>query len=485
MENQSSAQISTKAFIQSVLILLVLMIAAGVLTLVIPSGHFNRLMIDGREVIDPLSFQFTEKPDYPVWRWLTAPMEVLWGPDSLTIVVIIVFILLVAGAFAIVERAGIIHAGLSAIVKKFGNRKYVLLLVISFFFMILGAFFGLFEEIVPLVPIMIALAYFLGWDALVGLAMSILATNLGFSAAITNPFTIGVAQRLADLPPFSGWLFRIPIFLSIYAVFAVFIYRYAKKVDKDPQTSLVYGEDGKERLKYKDLDFANLNTTTKGIKGATIWFGVFVVLIIAVLMGGNFVPFIAENGITLPLVGLLFFIGGVGAGFITDTPGKDLMKALGSGIMGFLPGVILILMAASIKVIVTEGGVIDTILYHSANWFEHTTPLTASIIIYVLALIMELFIGSAGAKAVLLMPILLPLGDLVGVTRQIAVTAYCFGDGFSNLAYPTNPVLLIALGLASVGYAKWMRWTWPLWVVIIALSIGFLVLATAIGYGPF
>ena len=149
------------------------------------------------------------------------------------------------------------------------------------------------------------------------------------------------------------------------------------------------------------------------------------------------------------------------------------------------PGIPLLLMAASIKHIVTSGQVMDTILNSAAGGLQNASPLTAVLIIFVLALLIEFFIGSAGAKAVLMMPILLPLADLVGVTRQLTVLAYCFGDGFSNMAYPTNPVLLITLGLASVGFGKWMRFTWKLWLLVIPVIVFFLWLGNLIQYGPF
>ncbi|MCK5795283.1 MAG: hypothetical protein KAH12_11290, partial [Anaerolineales bacterium] len=234
MAEKSGAQISKKAFTQSVLILLVIMLVAGVLTRVIPAGTYDRISEAGRELIRPDSFHFTDKLDYPIWRWFTAPVEVLWGDDSTLVIVISLFILMVGGAFAVLDKSGILKAALGRIVARFGDRKYALLLLISFFFMALGAFFGIFEEVVPLVPLVLSLSYYLGWDALVGLGMSILATNLGFSAAITNPFTIGVAQELAGLPLFSGSWFRIPIFIAIYAAFAVFLTRYAKKVERNP-----------------------------------------------------------------------------------------------------------------------------------------------------------------------------------------------------------------------------------------------------------
>jgi uncharacterized ion transporter superfamily protein YfcC len=227
------------------------MVISGILTLVIPAGEYQRIEVDGRETIVPDSFAFVERPDYPIWRWFLAPLEVLTGPDSLTIIVITVFILMVGVAFAIMDKSGILKSALARIVKRFENQKYTLLLVISFFFMALGAFFGIFEEVVPLVPLMIALAYSLGWDTLTGLGMSILATNMGFSAAITNPFTIGVAQGIAKLPAFSGSGYRIIVFIFFYILLAIFLTRHArKKVEANAKASPVYEEEQATREKY-------------------------------------------------------------------------------------------------------------------------------------------------------------------------------------------------------------------------------------------
>jgi uncharacterized ion transporter superfamily protein YfcC len=483
MDEKAGAQISKKAFIQSALILLLLMIIAGVLTRVLPAGMYERQMVNDRQLILPDSFQTIARPDYPIWRWFTAPIEALWGADAMIVITIIVFILLVSGAFAVLDKSGILKSALASIVKKFGKRKYLLLLVVSFFFMLLGAFFGLFEEIVPLVPLMIALSYSLGWDALVGLGMSILATNMGFSAAITNPFTIGVAQKLAGLPLFSGALLRIPVFLAVFALLAWFLVSYAKKIDRNPEASLIFKESQADRLRYSSIDLSSLSLETGKLSRASLVFGGFVFLIIAVLMGSPFVPFLSDYA--LPLVGILFFAGGLAAGLVSGAKGKLIGKALLEGMLGMAPGIPLLLMAASVKHIVTSGQVMDTILHAAAGTLQAASPLVAVLIIYALALVVELFIGSAGAKAVLMMPLLLPLADLLGVTRQLTVTAYCFGDGFSNMAYPTNAVLLITLGLASVSYGKWMRFTWKLWLLVLPLTVLFLWLGTLIKFGPF
>ena len=406
---RAGAQISTKAFVQSVLILFILMLLAGVLTRVVPAGSYATILQGDRKVYDPASFQLVPAPAYPAWRWFTAPLEVLGGPDKLTI--------------------------------------------------------------------------YLGWDSLTGLGMSILATNMGFSAAVTNPFTIGVAQKLAGLPLFSGAWLRILIFLAIYAVLGVFLVTYARKIEREPQASSVYAQDQAERRKYGSLGVGQLAAGSGHLGRAMAWFGACVVLILCVLLGGPLAPALSDY--SLPLVGILFLVGGLGAGFLSGTGRGDVLRAAGQGISGTLPAIPLILMAASIKYIVAAGGIMDTILHSASLRFAGASPLASVLMMYVLALVIEFFVASGSAKAFLLIPILMPLGDLVGVTRQAGVTAYCFGDGFSNLAYPTNPVLLICLGLTAVGYSAWLKWTAKLWAGVLVVTVIFLAVAVAIGYGPF
>lgn len=482
MEQKSGAQISRKSFIQSAVILLALMITAGILTLIVPTGEYQRIEVAGRETILPDSFQLTPRPDYPIWRWFSAPVEVLAGPDSLTIIVIIVFILMVGAAFAIMDKSGILKAALARIVRRFGGRKYVLLSAIAFFFMALGAFFGIFEEVVPLVPLMIALAYSLGWDTLTGLGMSILATNMGFSAAITNPFTIGVAQGLAELPAFSGAGYRVLIFLILYALLAIFLTRHARKVEANPQASPVYAEEQPTREKYSHFSADSIAHENKGTTAAIAFLLACVLLIFVTLFAGPFVPAISDYA--LPIVGLLFLVAGIGSGIIAGI-GKKAWKAAGEGLAGIAPAIPLILMAASVKHIIASGGILDTILHSTANAFAGTSPVTAALLIYGLTLGIEFFVSSGSAKAFLLMPILIPLADLLGVTRQTAVLAYVFGDGFSNLAYPTSAVLLICLGLTAVTYPKWLRWVLGLWVWVILASLIFIAIGVWTNYGPF
>jgi len=482
MEQKAGAQIGQRAFIQSLVILFILMMVAGILTLLIPAGQYTRVEVDGRTTIDPNSFRSTPKPDYPIWRWFIAPIEVLGSTSGLTVIVIIVVLFFAGGAFAVMDKTGTLRAFIGRIVRRFSDHKYALLWMVSLAFMFLGATLGTFEEVVLLVPVMIALSYSLGWDALVGLGMSILATNMGFSAAISNPYTLGVSQQLAGLPLFSGVMFRILIFIVIYLIFVWFLSTYARKIDRDPQASLVHGEDSAEREKYKSMDAAFIQEDPRQNR-AMNFFGIFVIFIFLTMLAVPFVSAISDYA--LPIVGILFLIGGLGAGFLSGAGSKTVWRGLVEGLGGLAPSVPLILMAASIRYIIDRGGVTDTILHAAAEPFTQLGAFPAALVVYALALGIEFFIASGSAKAFLMMPIVLPLADLIGVTRQTAVLAYIFGDGFSNLAYPTNPVLLISLGLTIVSYPKWIRWTAKLWLWVILATVAFLGIAVAIHLGPF
>ena len=482
-KGQSVLRISKKAYIQSFIILLILIISAGLLSTAIPSGSYERTEIDGREIITPGSFSFVDTPDYPFWRWLTAPVEVLWGPDAPTIITIILIVLFIGGSFALLDQAGVLKAVIARVVLRMGNRKYLLLAIIILCFMLFGALPGIFEEVVILVPVMIALAYLLGWDVMTGLGMSILAIAFGFSAALANPFTIGIAQRLSGLPVFSGMGLRAGVFLVIYFMLTFFLVRYARKIEKDPSLSPTFREDENLRAKFT-LTREELETQADPrLKKSVTLFIISLALIVAVSISASFVS--AISTITLPLVGLLFLMGGLGSALLAGiTPGKTL-KIFANSVSAISPAIILILMAVSVKHIMTNARVMDTILDYAARAIGGASPFIAALLVYALVLLLNFFIGSASAKAFLVIPIIAPLVDLVGVTRQTAVLAFAFGDGFSNVLYPTNAVLLIALGLAGISYIKWFRWVIGLQLLVLTVTSAFLLIAVAIGYGPF
>ncbi|MEG0923717.1 MAG: AbgT family transporter [Anaerovoracaceae bacterium] len=493
-EEKAGIQISAKAFLSSVGIIGALMIVAGILTRVIPAGSYERIIEGGREVIIPDSFTFTDGIVYPIWRWLTAPIEVLWGPDNVTIISIVAFIMIIGGTFAILDKSGILKYIMNGLVRKYEGNKYMLMGVMIFFFMFFGSVFGMFEELVALVPIVVLLSYAMGWDSLVGLGMSALAAGFGFSTAMLNPFTLGIAQNLAGLPMFSGVLLRIPMFVIVYLILFTYVKRYAKQVEKDSTHSLVFEEDRANKERYSGNQVLEVLPNEKYLKKSVIIFTSCLGAVIIYIMVGLIMNTVFDNSalsdISLIVMALLFLVGGLVAGKasryteFTETPTK-MMKDFLHGIGGIAPGAILILMAMSVKYIITMGGVMDTILYYASEQITGMGPYTAALLIFALVLALNFFVGSGSAKAFLVIPIIAPLTDLVDVTRQTAVQAFCFGDGFSNMIYPTNPLLMIALSVTVVSYPKWFKFTWKLQAFTLAVCGLILIGTVFIGYGPF
>jgi uncharacterized ion transporter superfamily protein YfcC len=338
----------------------------------------------------------------------------------------------------------------------------------------IGSLLGIFEETIPLVPVAIALAQSFGWDIFVGLGMSVLATGFGFSAAIANPFSIGTAQRLAGVPLFSGAGFRMAVFICVFALFYAWLAAMARRSERRgevlrPATS----ENAKSEPGSGGKGSPN------PARGAA-FFGISILALIAVILAVSMTRVLADY--SMPIIALIFLVAGFGSGFAAGMPLKDCLKAFGSGVAGILPGVILILMAMAVKRIIVLGGIMDTILAGASTVIGGASGYGAAALIYLFTLGMNFFIGSATAKAFLLMPLLTPLADLAGISRQVAVQAFAFGDGFSNMIYPTNAVLLIALGVAGVSWPAWLRRTWALQLGVLALTMALLMAAVAIGY---
>lgn len=480
MDNNAGIQISKKAFFSSVLILFGLMLAAGVLTHIIPSGAFEKVMIEGKESIIPGTFQFTGEGGYPVWRWLTAPIEVLWSSDAVTVISIILFIFIIGGVFTVLDKSGMLQYIMNSLVSRYKDSKYKLMGVLILFFMLFGSVFGIFEELVALVPIVILLSYALGWDSLTGLGMSALAAGFGFSSATLNPFTLGVAQNLAGLPAFSGLGFRIFVFVINYLILYGFLYRYATKIEKNPEKSSIYEEDMSMREKYSNTN-AISELPNQQYLGTTVKiFCVALALVILYVIVGFFVP--ALSSLSLPVMAVLFLTGGLFAAKKSNY-GGNIAKDFINGVGGIAPSSLLILMAMSVKLIISKGGIMDTLLYYVSNYVSQLGSYGAIVMIFFLVLGLNFFIGSGSAKAFLLIPIISPLADLVGLTGQMAVQAFCFGDGFTNMLYPTNPLLMITLGVTVVSYPKWFKWSIGLQLCMLLVNILFLLLAVVIGYG--
>jgi uncharacterized ion transporter superfamily protein YfcC len=457
-----SNKVQKRAFLSAIIILLVLLITTGILTFFIPSGSFQRELIEGTEMIIPDSFQYTNQDNIQIFRIFTAPIEVLFSDGSAIIIAIIAFLLIIGGSINILNKIGIIEHIIHNIVKRFYNSKYLLLSLITLMFMLVGALVGVFEEIIPLVPIMIILSKKLGWDTKIGLGMSILAAGFGFSAAITNPFTIGVAQEISNLPIFSGILYRFIIFIVIYIVLITFLIINAKRIDAKPS--------------YDEMIMNYNKPNKKSIIWTSIWLGLMVISIVL----SPFIPFLQD--FNLILIALYFLIAGLGAGLLSKTFKRETPSIFLKGALAMAPGVILILLATGVKHLITISGVMDTILFTLTETIGGSSNFVVISGSFLFTLVLNFFVGSGSAKAFLIMPIMNPLLDFAGISRQLGVLAFQLGDGFSNMFYPTNAVLLVALGLGNFSYGKWFKWTLILQAIVILLSILFLFIGLKVGY---
>ena len=453
LKSTSQKNPAVKTFLSAAIILIVMLFLTGLLTYVIPNGDFNT---------ETKIFTEREEQGIPILTWIGAPILVLFSESGSLVIAIILFLLIIGGAIHLLKETGLIEGIILAIVKKFKDNELALICMLTFVFMALGAFIGVFEEVVPLVPLIIILARRMGWDDLTGLGISVLATGLGFAAAVTNPFTIGVAQGLANVPIFSGALLRLFVFISVYVVLIAFLYRRTKK----------------HRVNRVENELISKQTVSK----KAYLFFIVLMLIMFIIVGTT--PFVeALRDYTLPLIGVIFFIAGIGVGIISNGKPSWVVKQFVIGAKDMSPAILLILLATGIKHVMIEGHILDTILYQISQNISQTSPLIAVFIVFIIVLIMNFFIGSGSAKAFILMPILMPIMDLLGIGRQLGILAFQFGDGFSNVLYPTNAVLLISLGLAQVSYGKWIKFILPIQGVLMLLSLFWLTVAFTIGYG--
>ena len=456
--------ISAKSFIGAIVIIFALMCLTFALTFIIPSGEYVRVIgEDGIETIVTDSFQYVEG-GMPVWKWFLSPFLVLGAEGGGAIIAVIAFLLVIGGVFTALDKCGLMQYMLKKIVHKFGNKRYALMSLIILFFMSMGSFIGSFEECVPLVPIVVGLSVALGWDELVGLAMTILAAGCGFAAGVCNPFTVGVAQELAHLPMFSGIWLRLVAFVLIYGVMIFFVMRYAKKIEKPINGIGMQSDFVDDRKMNKAL------MLFAGILGG----GILIVLF------SPFLTFLQDY--TMIIVAIMFLVAGISSIAATGMRGRALIKHFVNGVVSILPAVLMILMASSIKYTLTEGKVLDTIL-HSTVEIANKLPQGAVILfVYLIVLVMNFFISSGSAKAFLLMPLIVPICQVFEISPQLSVMAFAFGDGFSNVIYPTNPVLLISLGIAGVSYVKWFKWSSKIQLAILFVTSAILLFGLGIGY---
>ncbi len=464
-KEKGGLNISVKSFITAIVVIFVLMVGSYILTLVVPGGEYARVEdANGNMIIDMEGGFRNVEGGIPLWKWALSPFLVLGASGNGTLIAVIAFLLVIGGIFNSLDKSGIMKYMLDKMVKRFGAVRYRLLAVVTFFFMAMGAMIGSFEEVVPLVPIVVALSINLGWNALTGVGMSLLAAGCGFASGVCNPFTIGVAQELAGLPMFSGAWLRIVAFVLIYALLIAFLTFYAKKHEMPIS---------------KEKDLATFSTDKKMDKGLVCFVSILGAGIVTILCSG-FIP--ALQDYTMIIVAVMFLVAGIVSTLVSGMKGKVLAKTSWQGVTSIFPAVLMILMASSIKYTLEEADILDTILHGAVGLAEDMPKWSVILFIYLIVLVMNFFIPSGSAKAFMLIPIIVPMAQIFGLSAQLCVVAFAFGDGFSNVFYPTNPALLISLGLADVSYSKWVKFSWKFQIPNLILTSAILLLGLAVGY---
>ncbi len=474
-ENKEKAfsSINLKSFISVVAVLVVIIAISGILTLFIPQGTFLR---DTNGEIIAGTFIKGEVKGIAFWRVITAPFRVFVAEGGITIIMISLFLLIMSGVFNLLDKTNGIKIIMNKLVKKFGNKTKRVICFSVLFFMLFGSLFGLFEEMITLLPFIVMFMLCLGFDTMTGLGVCLLATCFGFSAAITNPFSVGIASSFAGINSLSGVWLRIIFFVLVYGLVCWFLLSYTKKISKNPQMSLSYNED---LNKSKSADYSVVLDSGKDNKIFKVYITFFIVELSILILSAVIRPI---SGYAVPILAGSFLIGGIISGLLIVDEKKKVFKYMLQGAVSMLPAVVLISLASSVNLIMQESGILDTIMNEIISFLDGKNKFVCVLLIYAFILLLQVFIGSASAKIFLIMPILLPICSVIGITPSLLILTYCMADGFSDVFLPTNPVLLISLSMSNVSYGKWVKWTWKIQLAVLALSLAVLFFGVQIGF---
>lgn len=506
-----------------------IVVFSAVLTWFVPGGAFDRQVVNvngiDRNVVIPESFHYTGN-NPQTWQVFSALFEGFVDKAD-----IIVFILIIGGAFWIMNSSKAIDVAIqsflrfskrlekSKLIKNMGADNLIFI-IIMLMFSVFGAVFGMSEETIAFIIIFVPLAISMGYDSIVGVSLCFVAAGLGFAGAILNPFTIGIAQGLSDLPLFSGIQYRMFCWLAINLIGFVYILRYARIIKKDPQRSFVREEDNHWREK-QDNQIEKIDYS----RPVSAWV-TYAVIFIVMTVFSWFYPSTrlaaGESSLTLPVlpaltmlflvtgwfslrksvhffiidillftililvtgvmgygwyimeIATLFFAMGIATGAAMGYSPNTITKLFLEGVKDIQSAAIIVGLAGGIIIILNNGNVIDTLLYKLSGSISDMGKMASVSMMYLVQNLINLVMPSGSAKAALTMPMMSQFSDLIGVSRQATVMAYQLGDGFTNMITPTSGVLLGVLTVARIPYDKWFRWVLPLMIILILL--GFLLL---------
>lgn len=452
-------------------IVFALIVLSAVLTWVVPAGEFVRQSIEvngaTREVVVNDSFHYVESSPQ-TWQVFSALYNGFVDKAD-----IIIFILMVGGAFWILNNSHAIDVGVMAFlrsVRRPGRYKLIrklgvdniIITFVMLLFSLFGAVFGMSEETIAFVVVFIPLAIQMGYDSIVGVCMCYVAAHVGFAGAMLNPFTIGIAQGIADLPLFSGLEYRMFCWVVLTIVGIAFVLWYAHRVKAKPESSPVHKLDDYWRNRVESNQEATL-TLRHGLILVVLLLTI-VALVVGVLAWGWYIEEISA----------LFLAMGIVSGIIDRQGADNIAKLFLAGCKDILSAALVVGLASGIIFILRDGRVIDTILYGLSRSLGELGEMASLGVMYLFQTLLNIVMPSGSAKAALTMPIMTQFADQIEVSRQTTVLAFQFGDGFTNMLTPTSGVLIGVLGIARIPYGTWLKWAWKFILALIVL--GFLLM---------
>ena len=467
--------ISRRSFLQVTLLLLGLLAVSIAATYLIPKGEFG-LLADGQTNY----LDYVRRDDLggiPLWQGILAPVLVFFSADGPMLIVLSLFLFVISATFQVMNDVGGIRALVGAVSQRFRDRRNLLLVLMSFLFYCFGSFLGLFEEMLTMLPIVAALCVLLGYDSFTGFLCCILSCGFGFAGAITNPFTVLLASRIIGANLLEHIWFRILIFLVMFGLLLAYLFLYLRRLKKDPGSSLTLRHD--EALRQSAAQAPHPETETparqRQLKRS---YTLFLLCALALIVAVSLSP--ALRGYTVVILIAYFLIFGIAAGAAACGDFRFVLKSFLRGIGGALPTIVFIALAASIKYVFDRGCVLPTIVNQINALIAGHPPLLVALTIYLIVLLLEFFISSSTAKAILVMGLLAMVNT--GLSKQMLVLLYTFGDGYTNVIFPTSPVLLISLSMVEVEYFTWVRKSAALFAVNFLLVLAFIALGIAVGY---
>ncbi|MHB1393772.1 MAG: YfcC family protein [Clostridia bacterium] len=456
----------------TIVVLFILVLIVTTLTYIIPAGTYDRVKNEatGRTVVDPATFKYVDPSPVNPLKMLQLIPKGFQQASS-----IIFFLLIIGGSFEIINRTKVTEAGIAKVIKKLEKRKFILFPVLITLFAIGASTFGMAEETIIFIPIIASICLALGYDVMLAAAICFCGVRIGTMSGMLNPFTIGVAQGIAELPLYSGLGFRTVLLVVGIIATSAYIMWYANRIKKDPTKSVMYGVE-KEGSAQTNIDFSNVSEFTPRHN---------IVLIVVVISFTVMIFGVIKYKWYIDEIAAVFLAAGIISGFVGGSKVDDMAKAFVSGAQQLVLAALVVGTARSVLVVMNEGLIIDTVIHSTVNSLATMPTIVAANAMYVVQSFLNLLIPSGSGQAATSMPIMTPIADMIGINRQVAVLAYHLGDGVTNLINPGDGALMASLSIVGIPFEKWLKWIAPLAVIWAIIGFVTVTIAQIIGFGPF